>query len=915
MALNNHSHSQQIPSHLPNHGAPIPRTAVRKIPRSAVSLTGRLASVRGFSPQAFESSLERDLLILLDSDPSVDHYQVQPVKILFQDALGNARSYTPDIFVAFKPDPLTGMTRKPLLIEVKPRRCLARKWPQLRQKFKAAINHANGQGWRFIILTEQEIRVPGFLDNLLYLRGFINRTPDSQWAVAILDAILKQKGQACTICQLMEKVCRFPGDQGLAMPIVWHLVATRKLWTDLRVPLTNESVVRHALQPDPAFLWGTDGPPLRRRLTPVPEPVPTCSPIVQPLLSIASGSRVMVEGRPGVILKVIDLREVLVRDDATGLPERVRIDSLGPFILASPKPRLIPDLAAVPDAAWTKALKRDAVIRPLLIGRRTHERIEQATKEAGVSRVTIYRWLGRFLDSGERASSLIPQKPSGGRHKSRLPEKVEAILQKVLDDYFLTGQKMKIAPTIREVELRCKAAGIKPPHGNTIRKRIEWIPEERKVRRRFGAKAADHLFRVVSGSFPNADWPLAVVQIDHTPLDIILVNELGRECVGRPWLTVVIDIYSRMVLGYYVSLDPPGDISTGLCLSQAILPKDEWLRSHDVQVEWPCWGLPGTVHADNAKEFRGNMLQMAAREYGFNLEWRVLGKPQYGGHIERWLGSLAREIHTLLGTTFSSVADRGSYKSTKKAVFTLKELEVWLANHILGQYHHSKHSGLEGDTPLERYEKGIFGRNGALCRGLPDRIGNEAKLRMDFLPYFERTVQHHGIEIDGITYFHPVLRTFQDERDPATRKLKREFIVRRDPRDISVVYLLDPKTQSYLDIPYRDASHPPISIWEWRATLPAKKDGASNEINEELRFQAIEKMRAVEREAARCTTTARRNVERRKRNEELNLHGRKAKKGASDRVEAPATKPAKARSPKPVIPLRTTPIKAFDGIE
>jgi putative transposase len=569
----------------------------------------------------------------------------------------------------------------------------------------------------------------------------------------------------------------------------------------------------------------------------------------------------------------------------------------------------------VPDAAWAKAFERDAVIRPLLDGRRTRERIEQATKVAGVSRVTIYRWLNQFLESGGLASALLPHKPSGGRCKSRLPENVEEILQKVLDDYYLTGQKRKAAPTAKEVQLRCKAAGLNAPHANTIRKRIEWIPEERKIRRRFGAKEADHMFRVISGSFPNADWPLAVVQIDHTPLDIILVDELGRECVGRPHLTVVIDIYSRMVLGFYVSLDPPGDISTGLCLSQAILPKDGWLRSHDIKAEWPCWGRPGTVHADNAKEFRGNMLQLAAREHGFNLEWRVLGKPEYGAHIERWLGTLAGEIHTLPGSTFRSIAARGNYSSTKKAIFTLKEIETWLANHILGQYHNREHSGLDGDTPLERYEKGIFGTKGAPGRGLPDRIGNEAKLRMDFLPYFTRKIQHHGIEIDCITYFHPVLKTFRAEMNPATRRLKRDFIVRRDPRDISVVYLFDPKTQSYLDIPYRDASHPPISIWEWRATQATQKDGVSQEANEQLRFDAIEKMRAVEREAAKKTTKVRRNVERRNRNEELDLHGRKDKKVAGDSVEAPVTKSANSRNPKPVIPLRTTPVKAFDGIE
>lgn len=910
--------SGQLPPHKFND---FPRAAVRKIPRSPVSLTGRLASRKGFRPHAFESSLERDALILLDSDPTVDYLLVQPVKIEFRDSLGTLRTYTPDILVAFRPDPLTGKARKPLLIEVKPRASLARKWDQLRPKFKAAIHHASTQrtekggeqGWRFMILTEQEIRVPGFLPNLRFLRGVAAKSPDPRWLVTVLDGL--RNGKECTIQQLLDRVCPTKEDQASVLPVVWHLIEARKVWTDLQKPLTNESLVRHALAPDPKFLWGTDGPPLRTRLVPLLEPVPTCSAVAQPVISLSKGADVMVEGRPCIILRVLDLQTVLVRDKASGLPEKVRVSVLGPYMQGEPKPRILPDLVSIPEAAWAEAYERAAVIRPLRIGRRTKERIDQAAVMAGVSRPTIYRWLNQFVDAGELTSALLPHKPSGGRGKSRLPEEVEKIIQDTLESHYLRARKPKPSATAEEVFRRCKAAGIKAPHHNTIRKRIEWISAEKKVRRRFGNQMAHHMFDTFRGPFPTASWPLETIQMDHTPVDIILVDERTRNHLGRPWLTLAMDVYSRMVVGYQLSLDPPGALSTGLCLANAILPKEQWLASRNLDIEWPCWGIPGAVHVDNAKEFRGDTLQMGAQEYGFNIEWRVLEKPEYGGHIERMMGTIAGEVRKLRGTTFSSVAARGSYKSTKKACMTLKEFEEWFSIFITENYHNRPHSGLGGETPLERYKKGLLGSKDAPGRGLPDRIGNEAKLRLDFLPHFARTVQRHGIEIDCITYYSPVLQTFRNEMDPDQPKAKRSFTVRRDPRDISVIYLLDPKTGAYLGIPYRDRSHPPVSLWEWKASEKVAKPECTKEENEQRRFKAIESQRAIEDGAFMKTAKARRNSERRRIHQELDLHGHKAKKVAGDPIREVPTTPTGKSKPKQVVPLQSATIQPFDDLE
>src|SRR5260370_19456311 len=68
-----------------------------------------------------------------------------------------------------------------------------------------------------------------------------------------------------------------------------------------------------------------------------------------------------------------------------------------------------------------------------------------------------------------------------------------------------------------------------------------------------------------------------------------------------------------MVVGIYVSLEPPNSMSVGLCIANAILPKEQWLARMGLSTSWPCWGVMQRIHADNGREFRGNMLQRNSR--------------------------------------------------------------------------------------------------------------------------------------------------------------------------------------------------------------------------------------------------------------------------------------------------------------
>jgi putative transposase len=579
------------------------------------------------------------------------------------------------------------------------------------------------------------------------------------------------------------------------------------------------------------------------------------------------GSWGIVGGRRVYISHVLDLDNVLVRESETGAAQRVKIRDLQPPEPDAERPLVAvsADLTAIEDAAWQSARERFAIIQPLL-EESASTRVQVHARAASVGRhpATLYRWLQQYRHSG-RLSSLVPDKRGRRWGQRLLHPDVEAILTTTIDEVYLSAQKRSIPQTYTEVERRCRNAGLRPPHALTVRKRIYALSAQETMRRREGGKAVRETYAPLRGSFPGAHWPLAVVQIDHTPVDLILVDDVHRRPVGRPWITLAIDVFSRMVAGFYVSFDPPGAMTVGLCLAHAILPKDTWLARHDIVTSWPIWGVMDTVHADNAKEFRGSMLRKACEEYGIELHWRPVGRPHFGGHIERLLGTLNHEIHTLPGSTFSNPGTRGQYDAEQHAALTLAEFERWLAILIVEVYHQRLHREL-GTTPLRKYEEGIFGTEARPGRGLPARVLEETRLRLDFMPYAERTVQRHGIVIDEIQYFDDVLRSWINASDPGdvTGKRKRKFIVRRDPRDLSRVYFYDPDLKQYFEIPYRNTTHPPLSLWALREVRRKLKEAGQQAVNEDLIFDAYTRLRALEAEAVQETKRVRRVTQRRR---------------------------------------------------
>jgi len=176
------------------------------------------------------------------------------------------------------------------------------------------------------------------------------------------------------------------------------------------------------------------------------------------------------------------------------------------------------------------------------------------------------------------------------------PER-EELLQVCLREFYLTSQRPSIGALAREVRRRFSELQLPTPNYRTVQRRVEALDQRLVVGKREGSKRARGKFGPVGVSTLSTDVPMDVLQIDHTLVDLIVVDRELRLPIGRPWLTLAIDIASRAVVGFSVSLDAPSALSVSLVLSHAVLPKAGWLADRELQnLEWPMGGVPRVIH-------------------------------------------------------------------------------------------------------------------------------------------------------------------------------------------------------------------------------------------------------------------------------------------------------------------------------
>lgn len=491
---------------------------------------------------------------------------------------------------------------------------------------------------------------------------------------------------------------------------------------------------------------------------------------------------------------------------------------------------------AVRRASTEREFQMAKMFRALGTGPLSLKQAKAAAKLLGISWSSVYRLRKRYL-AHPVASSVRPQAPgptSGTRSLSLSAERiVDAVLTRWLPRQRRLAHPMR--DVTMEVRRNCARAGIKPVSRATVARRWEALRNQQAL------ALADEPGAAIPPGHLIATKPLELVQIDHTQADIFIVDEATRRAIGRPWLSVAIDVASRTVLGIYLAIERPNAAAVALLLTRVALPKTAWLASLGLSdVDWPMHGVPRTLHLDNAAEFRGRALRTGCREYGIELMYRPVRRPQFGGHVERMNRTLMDRLRGLPGATVSIAARRAKKvrPPEQTALLTLREFEQWLVLEIAERYHHSEHRGLMGATPASAWQALAAVHPPSVLPGDPTK---QLDFLIQFLPMASRTIQQDGLTIFYLRYWHPIFA--------AWREFRRSVTVRYHPEDLSRVFVsADGKT--YVEARFADLRRPRISLWEQRLARKALRASGSPDVSEALIFKTIERQRRIVASAA-----------------------------------------------------------------
>lgn len=265
------------------------------------------------------------------------------------------------------------------------------------------------------------------------------------------------------------------------------------------------------------------------------------------------------------------------------------------------------------------------------------------------SRATVFRWYQRYrvcLDT----RALLPRFHRRGPRQLKQDPTVLSLVSEATEEAFKASPltsvpaiHTRVVAKVAEANRRnVGAAQIKPPSERTVYRLMTSYHAYDMAVLRDGKRVATNRFRRV-GTAPCSMDILERVEIDHTPLDLFLIDERTWLPLGRPTLTVALDHYSRMPLGYYLSFGNPSVAAVMGVLRHALLPKSpvlETLPQLPVHHTWPCYGIPDVIVLDNGLEFLSRDLESVAFDLGIQLIFCPKREPWFKGRIERYLKTI-----------------------------------------------------------------------------------------------------------------------------------------------------------------------------------------------------------------------------------------------------------------------------------
>ncbi len=496
----------------------------------------------------------------------------------------------------------------------------------------------------------------------------------------------------------------------------------------------------------------------RARKRPAPFAVPG-------MLDISVGAHLTYDQQPYTVVVVGGSKAILKADD--GKTVEVTLETLGRLafyqdLQMEATPQEASRLSDFTEAELRVAFNRMAGLDKVTTPNRTERRSLRAVAIAKMS-------------GTDELVALVPRLRDRGNRVPRLTQEQEAAMERAIKEEYLTSAAPNAKHCHNKLKVACADKGIKAPSYPTLIARIKALPQQQSDRARHGNRVAYQ-----NGEFVHvlqADTPVhgsrvfQYVHMDHTELDIELVSTKTGKSLGRPWLSLAIDAYTRQIVGMYLTFDPPSYRSNMMLLRDIV-------RRHR--------RLPQFIVVDNGADFRSEDFKRFAELMRIHVRFRPAGRPRHGSVMERIFGRVHTEyVHNLAGNTKALKNVRqttGKFLPSRLAEWTLEYLYYGLEYWAFSYYDQCEHSAL-GISPREATARS-FAHSGA-------RAHRIVTLTQDFLILTCPTAGRRGMRtVDrqrGIKVHTNYLYWCPEFRDPALHGKK--VPVRYDPWNASTVYV------------------------------------------------------------------------------------------------------------------------------
>ncbi|MEZ8186597.1 Mu transposase C-terminal domain-containing protein [Shewanella sp. 5S214] len=293
---------------------------------------------------------------------------------------------------------------------------------------------------------------------------------------------------------------------------------------------------------------------------------------------------------------------------------------------------------------------------------------------------TVQRWVKSYIDSGFSVRSLISANAGKGNRSAKVDDALEPYIQQAIK-HFKQLEQPTIAKSYDQLTtlihydnilIADPSQKLKLMTYSAFLKRLEKEAPKQLLIARKGKEAANIMYRTYK-EVQETTLILQRTEVDHTQLDLFIVDSKQKMVLGRPYITVILDYKSKSILGFYIGFEKPSYMSIARALRHAILPKSYVRQMYkEVEYDWDCYGIPRTLVVDRGKDFESIALVDACMDLNIRIHRNPGKHPWYKGSVESYFKSLnLRLLNDLRGKVFPNIVDSNTYDPKKNAIITM----------------------------------------------------------------------------------------------------------------------------------------------------------------------------------------------------------------------------------------------------